>query len=111
LDVVFVIIVGGLMILPFSTLPRQAFPGAILLVVGFMLFWTFITLTWEMAKEVDRLAPSKSLIQSVDQRRTWREHQRLFPKSRLRNIARWIVTLAVSSVLCGIVWMLSSGRQ
>jgi len=95
---------AGLMVLVgFSTLPRRNHPGFLMFMVGIVLFWIVVTLTWEMGKEVDRLAPARSLYQATDTRRIWREHKQLFPNSRLRANMQLLIVLAVGCFLGGFV--------
>ena len=103
---------GGILIvlIALGSAPRKDLPGLILFATAIMLGWIGIALSFEMGIAVDRLAPSKSLFESIDNRRVWREHKRLFPKSRLRTTTKVSLVLAVCCALVGLILFVAGAR-
>lgn len=77
--------------------------GLILFLTAITILWIIVAINTEMAFEVNRRVPAKSLFESIDNRRVWREHARLFPKSKLRSTARFLLLLFVTFVLAGFI--------
>ena len=83
--------------------------------LGFGIFATGIVLGWigihfnsRVRDDVKRLAPSRAirlrnLFDTISNARTWTEHRRLFPKSRVRNQPKAFFMAALFVVLVGFV--------
>lgn len=83
--------------------------------LGFWIFATGIVFGWigihfnsRMRDDVKRLAPSRAvglrnLFDTIDNGRIWREHKRVFPKSRVRNRAKAFFVAALFLVLVSFV--------
>jgi len=75
---------------------------------GIVSAWIAIHFNSKMQMDVNRLAPPKSiglrnLFESNDNGRIWREHKRLFPKSRVRDWAKAFFIAAVTLAVLGFV--------
>jgi hypothetical protein len=82
--------------------------GIKLVVLGIVLGWIGTYFNHRMIIDVKRLAPSKAtglrnLFETTSRRRVWREHKRLFSKSRVRTRATFFLTLSAVTVLAGFV--------
>ena len=81
--------------------------------IGFASLWLGIILEGRMQAKVTRLAPSKAkspimnMLETISHRRIWREHRRLFPKSRLRVGAGFSLALAAACIFGMIALMLA----
>ena len=83
--------------------------------LAFVFAWIGASLNQKLVNDVRRRAPSKAtglrnLYETNDNGRVWREHRRLFPKSRVRTRARVFLTLAGVTMLAGFGLLLFSGR-
>lgn len=61
-----------------------------------------------MVQDVKRLSPSRAiglrnLFETIDNGRVWREHKRLFRKSKVRNRAKLFLILCVVTCLAGFI--------
>jgi hypothetical protein len=82
--------------------------GEVLFATGIVFGWIAIYFNQKMIQDVKRLAPSKAkglrnLFETIDYGRVWREHKRLFTKSKVRTRAKTFLILCVVTCLAGFI--------
>jgi hypothetical protein len=82
--------------------------GAVLSIAGFIAVAILLSFISAMRDQVTRAAPLglidlPNFLEAKDLIRTWSEHSRLFPTSRLRLKAKIAITAAVALITFGVV--------
>lgn len=94
------------LLLPTMSGPSRDIPGLVLFTIAWALGLVGLALNSALCQEVDRLSPARTLFEAIDNRRIWREHEQLFPESRLRKTTKTILILCVCCLLGGFVLLL-----